>query len=50
MEVTIRHVLGSDFLEGLTTVTCVTKLIVAAEAAFIHKILYREVFKILFGL
>ena len=48
MEVTIRHVFRSDFSEGLTTATCVTKLIVAAKAAFIHKILHHEVFKILF--
>ena len=52
MEVTSRQVFSSDFLEGLTTATCVTtrKLIVAAEAAFVHKILHRELFKILFGL
>ena len=52
MEVTSRHIFSSDFLEGLTTATCVTtcKLIVAAEATFSHKILHRELFKILFGL
>ena len=31
------------------SVTCVTKLTLAAKAAFIHKILCVEVFKILFG-
>ena len=32
-----------------TSATCVTKLILAAKAAFIRKILCFEVFKILFG-
>ena len=33
----------------MTSATCVTKLTLAAKAAFIRKILCFEVFKILFG-